>query len=340
MPDLDNDDEAGSEAVTRAFWSGTITFGLVSIPVALYAANRSQRVSLRMVSPKGTPLNRRYYTSKDDKPLDTDDIVRGYEVEKGRFVLVDDDELERLAPERTRDIDVRQFVDAGEVDPMYFERAYFLTPAGGSNKAYRLLARVMEETGRAGIATFVLRDKEYLVAIIAENGILRAETLRFADELRTPADVGLPEPARVKPAQVKRIDREIGKRMAAHLDRKELVDHSADKLLKLAREKMRSGKGVVEPDEDEAEDRDDGGRPVIDLMEVLKRRMAGIETDDDTSPRAESDEDGDDASSPSGGGDLADATKAELYERAKKLDIPGRSAMTRDQLANAIRRSA
>ena len=328
-------DEEGEEAaVTRAFWSGTITFGLVSIPVALYAANRPRGVSLRMVSPGGTPLARRYYAARDDRELDADDIVRGYEVEKGRFVVVDDDELERLAPERTRDIDVRQFVDAAEIDPMYFERAYYLTPAGNSNKAYRLLARVMEETGRAGVATFVLRAKESLVAIIAENGILRAETLRFADELRTPADVGLPDPATPTAAEVKRMEREIGKRAAASLAERELADHAAARLLKLAREKLESGEDVVEAEEDEEQSED--ARPVIDLMEVLKRRMAGIEDDDEASPSASGDDDGDDED----GDDLAGKTRAELYERAKKLDIPGRSSMTRDQLARALRRSA
>ncbi|HST59635.1 MAG TPA: Ku protein, partial [Longimicrobium sp.] len=290
MPDNDAFD-AEQEPVTRSFWSGTITFGLVSIPVALYAANRSNRVSLRMVSPEGTPLNRRYFTTRDDRELDSDEIVRGYEIEKDRFVIADDDELERLAPERTRDIDLRQFVKVDDIDPMYFERAYYLTPAGQSTKAYRLLARVMEETGRAGIATFVMRAKEYLVAIMAENGILRAETLRFADELRTPETVGLPEPAQPDAAAVRTMDREIGKRLDDALDPKELEDDSAERLLKVVRAKERSGEGVVHVEERES----DGESDIIDLMEILKRRLQGEReeaadtasnaADDDDSPR-------------------------------------------------------
>lgn len=278
MPDIDLDEQ--EESVARAFWNGTITFGLVSIPVALYAANRPRGVSLRMVSPDGTPLNRRYFTSRDDRELDGDEIVRGYEVEKDRFVVVDDDELERLAPERTRDIDVRRFVKAEEIDPMYFERAYYLAPAGNSTKGYRLLARVMEETGRAGIATFVLRAKEYLVAIMAENGILRAETLRFADELRTPEDVGLPEPATPAATDVKRVEKEIARLAEEHLDRKELVDRSKDRLLKLAERKLRAGKDVfkVEKRRDDDEDDDRGG--VIDLMELLKARISVADDED------------------------------------------------------------
>ena len=316
------------EIRARAFWSGTITFGLVSIPVQMYAANRSRRVGLRMVSPGGTPLSRRYFAKKDERPLDADDIVRGYEVEKDRFVIVDDDELERLAPEMTRDIDLRQFVDASEIDPMYFERAYYLTPAGNSTKAYRLLARVMEETGRAGIATLVMRAKEYLVAIIAEKGILRAETLRFADELRTPELVGLPGPAKPKPAEVKKIDREIGTRVEKALDRGALVDHSADRLLTVIRDKLRSGEDVVRPEERED---DEGGTDVIDLMAVLKARLQGGA--DAPVPRG--------SSSPSASDDnLDEATKTELYERAKALDIPGRSGMSKAQLVRAIRMSA
>ncbi|HEX2205719.1 MAG TPA: Ku protein [Longimicrobium sp.] len=343
MPEDWDDEATAEEAVARSFWSGTITFGLVSIPVALYAANRPRGISLRMVSPEGTPLGRRYFDAKDGRALEADEIVRGYEYEKDRFVVVDDDELERLAPERTRDIDVRRFVKAEEIDPMYFERAYYLTPAGNSTKGYRLLAKVMEETGRAGIATFVLRAKEYLVAIMAENGILRAETLRFADEVRSPADVGLPEPVKPKPAEVKRIDAEIGKRLEAHLDRKELVDRSAERLKKLARAKLRSGEDVVTPEE-----RGEERTEVIDLMEILKRRMR--EAADEDAPAASG------GGAPSRGGgrskgskaadggdggeDLDEQSRAELYERAKELDIPGRSSMSKDELVKAIRRSA
>lgn len=274
MPDWEDAAEE-QDAVARSFWSGTITFGLVSVPVALYAAHRSDRVSLRMVSPEGTPLTRRYFTSKDDRELDADDIVRGYEIEKDRFVIVDDDELERLAPERTRDIDLRQFVKLSEIDPMYFERAYYLVPNGQSTKAYRLLARVMEETGRAGVATFVMRAREYLVAIIAENGILRAETLRFADELRTPESIGLPEPGEAAAAAVKRMDREIGKRVEQRLPKSDLEDRSADRLMKVIQKKLRAGDDVVHPEEGTVDRETD----VIDLMEILKRRLQGEQED-------------------------------------------------------------
>jgi DNA end-binding protein Ku len=253
----------------RAFWSGTITFGLVSVPVELYPANRSQRVSLRMTAPDGTPLTRRYFCPKEERVLDWDEIVRGYEVEKDTFVVVTDDELEKLAPERTRDIDLRRFVPASGIDPIYFERAYYLTPGGNSTKAYRLLAATMEQTDRAGIATFVMRGKEYLVAILAENGILRAETLRFADEVRAPDDVGLPEPQKPKAATVKRFEKAIASLAKKTLDESELADTGSERLLELVARKEKSGEDVIEARGAPGET----SEGVIDLMEVLRRSL-------------------------------------------------------------------
>ncbi|HSJ06305.1 MAG TPA: Ku protein [Longimicrobiales bacterium] len=281
MPETD---EREADIGPRSFWSGTITFGLVSIPVELYPAHRSSRVSLRMVSPEGTPLERRYFCAREERELDWGEIVRGYELEKGSFVVVTDDELEKLAPDRTRDIDLRRFVPANDIDPMHFERAYFLTPGGNSTKAYRLLAATMEKTGRAGIATFVMRGKEYLIAILAENGILRAETLRFADEVRTPDDVGLPEPARASATAVKKIEKAIRSLTRDALDESQLEDAASARLIDLARRKAEEGEDVVAAPDVEAAPPADG---VLDLMAVLKRSLEG-RTDTDDAPAGRS----------------------------------------------------
>ncbi|HEU4993859.1 MAG TPA: Ku protein [Gemmatimonadaceae bacterium] len=260
------------ESYGRPFWTGTVSFGLVNVPVGLFPASRSNPTALRMVSQGGTPLHRRFYTARDDRELSRDDIVRGYEVEKDRFVVLDDDELERLAPEKTGDVDLRVFVKRSEIDPMYFERGYYLVPVGANTKAYRLLARVMEDMELAGIATFVMRGKEYLVAIMAENGILRAETLRFADELRTPERIGLPKPARVPDADLKRVEREIARLTESELDENELVDHPAVKLLDLVEKKLKKDKDVLElPEEQEEEEAT--GADVIDLRKALERSL-------------------------------------------------------------------
>jgi DNA end-binding protein Ku len=355
----------------RSFWSGTITFGLVSIPVELYPAHRSGGVSLRMVSPDGTPLKRRYFCPKEKRAVEWDEIVRGYEVEKDQYVVVTDDELDKLAPEKTRDIDLRRFVPAADVDPMHFERAYYLTPGGNSTKAYRLLAATMEETGRAGIATFVMRGKEYLVAILAENGILRAETLRFADEVRTPAEVGLPEPGKASATLVRQMEKDIAALSKKSFDETDLEDRSTEKLRELVARKERSGTDVVAAPDVEAEPTEG----VIDLMEVLKRSLQGggsgggrAKTTDrpartggrkksadagagqgarsakTKNGRAHAARSGRRAGSagrsPASTGDLETASKDELYDRARELDIPGRSGMNKDELIRAIQRSA
>ena len=267
------------ELRARAFWSGTITFGLVSIPVNLFSGTRNNSVSLRMITENGTPLSRRFYCEKQKREVSRDEIVRGYETSKGKFVVITEDELEALEPKKSRDIYLRRFVPADDIDPLFFERSYFLAPAGESVKAYRLLAETMEKTGRAGIATFVMRGKEYLVAITAEEGLLRAETLRFADELRRPDDVGMPKKPKLKAADVTRMRKLIKSKASAKLSVKELEDEYAQRLRKLVARKERKDEDVYElPEEYQQDEGDEDDVQVIDLVEVLKRSLKNGET--------------------------------------------------------------
>jgi DNA end-binding protein Ku len=260
-------DEAEGTGV-RPFWSGTITFGLVSVPVNLYPATRSNRAALRMLGPDGEPLSRRYFAEKSGKDLDADEMVRGYETDTGKYVVVTDEELERLAPEKTRDIDLKRFVKAETIPPLYFERGYFLTPASNSEKAYKLLAKAMEEENNAGIATFVMRGKEHLVAIFSDNGILRAETMRFSDELRTPKEIGLPEKKKVPAAAVKKFETLIKKKSKRDFSPDD--DEETERLLKLVKKKQAKKSNVIRSKEEEPEKSN-----VIDLMQVLKRSLSG-----------------------------------------------------------------
>lgn len=270
----EDDLESGGPSGIRSFWTGTITFGLVTVPVALYSATRPRGISLRMIAPDGAPVERRYVCSKDEKPLDADDIVRGYEIEKGKFVVVTDEELEAVEPRKTREIDLQLFVDVDDIDPMYFDRAYFLVPTGGTNKAYRLLAEVMEQKKQAGIATFVMRAKEYLVAIIAENGILRAETLRFDDEVRKPADVGLPKIAKAAAADVRKFEAAIAKN-TKKLNLNEFLDARGEKLEKLIAAKERKKEDIVKAPEESRDEGGGEGGEVVDLLAVLSRSLGG-----------------------------------------------------------------
>jgi DNA end-binding protein Ku len=263
-------DESASQRSTRPFWSGTLTFGLVSVPVDLYPGNRTNRAPLRMLSPEGEPLARRYYSEKSGDDLQDDDMVRGFELEKDRYVIVTDDELERLAPEQSRDIDLRRFAPLEDISPLYFDRSYFLAPSEGSEKAYRLLAQTMEKQKLAGLATFVMRGKEYLVAIFPENGILRAETMRFVDEIRSPKEIGLPEKKKVSAATVKKFEKLIMTHSAKRLPLKDLKDEQTEKLLKLVEKKRKQRKDIVEV---EVPEREEG--KVVDLMAALKKSLAG-----------------------------------------------------------------
>ncbi|MFN2492034.1 MAG: Ku protein [Pyrinomonadaceae bacterium] len=265
------EDENDEQGGPRPFWSGTLTFGLVSVPVNLFPANKSNRAPLRMLSPEGEPLSRKYYSEKTGRDLDADQIVRGYEIDKGKYVVITDEELDRLAPEKSRDIDLKRFVPEESIPPVYFERGYFLTPAANSEKAYKLLTETMEKEGRAGLATFVMRGKEYLVAIFADHGILRAETMRFPDELRTPADVGLPKKPKVPKATVNKLEKLISNKSKKQFSTTGLKDEQTESLLKLVKKKSASSKNIVEI---ETEDRDRDQGKVIDLVAVLKKSLA------------------------------------------------------------------
>ncbi len=240
------------------------------MPVNLFPAARANRASLRMLGPDGQPLARKYYAEKTGKDLDADEVVRGYEIDKNKYVIVTDEELERLEPEKTRDINLTQFVPADSIPPLYFERGYFLTPAAGSQKAYKLLAETMDKNDLAGIATFVLRGKEYLVAIFSERGILRAETMRFADEIRSPADVGLPKKKDVPAASVRKFEKLISSRSKKQFSPTKLADKQTDDLLKLVKKKEKQRGNVVRVEPETEKD-----QKVVDLVQILKKSLGG-----------------------------------------------------------------
>lgn len=317
----------------KPFWSGVVTFGLVSLPVSLFPATRGSTLRLRMVDADGTFLERRFFSGDEFEPLESADIARGYEVEAGRFVVIEDDELEALEPEKSREIDLGEFVALPDLDPVHFERAYFLVPDGGVTKAYRLLAKTMQAEERAGIATFVMRGKEYLCAILSERGILRVETLRFRDEVRTPEAIGLPRKQDADAGDVAEIAKAIRSLKAKTLDSAHLEDRRTRRIVRYAEKKRKAGTDVVEGGDDEDEAKE-STTDVIDLMQVLRERLEGKFRARRTSA------DGSGKSAPTGtaGDRLDERIKSELYATAQKLEIPGRSAMTKRQLIRAIRR--
>ena len=171
----------------RAISSGTVSFGLVAIPVKLYATGESARkIGFSMVHEEcGTKIKYRYYCPTHDELVERDEIAKGYEFAKGQFVIFSKEELEALTPEPTNSIDITEFVPLDQVDPVYYEKSYYLGPDKGGAKPYRLLSRAMRKTGRAALAKYAARGKNYLVLLRPfEEGLLMQQ-LRYADEVRS-----------------------------------------------------------------------------------------------------------------------------------------------------------
>lgn len=253
-------------------WSGTITFGLVSVPVALFPALRGRPVHLRLLTKEGSPVKRKYYCPEHEKELDPKEIIRGYD-RGGTFITVEDDELNALEPRKSSDIELKQFVGVEEIDPFYFDRPYYLVPTGRSTKAYRLLVHVMERKGRAGISTFIMHGKEYLAAILAEGGLLMVETLRYRDEVRFPERIGLNEVAGPDKDEETTYAAILSKWKRNRLSREDLEDRYAKRFQDLLDRKKKSGKAVVKVQEKEEPEAEEGGK-VIDFVSIFKKRLA------------------------------------------------------------------
>jgi len=175
--------------MARPVWSGTISFGLVAIPVKLFHAVRRQSVSFNQLDERNMARIRyRKVNAESGEEVGDDHIVKGYEISKGRYVIVDPDELEPFMPVATKSVDLEEFVDLADIDPVYFDTAYHLAP-DGPPKPYVLLARAMEASGKVAIGRFVMRNKQYTAAIRAEDGRLVMSTLAYADEVIDPADI-------------------------------------------------------------------------------------------------------------------------------------------------------
>ncbi len=173
----------------QGIWSGTISFSLVAIPVRLATALAPAGISFHLLHSKDyAPLSRKMHCPVDNRVVEREEIARGYEISPDQYLLLTDEELESVSPERSRTIEIIEFIALDEVDPIYFDHPYYLVPLKGGEKAYRLLAEVMHRTNRAGIAKFVLAEREHLVALTVRDGVLALNTLHYADEILPETD--------------------------------------------------------------------------------------------------------------------------------------------------------
>jgi DNA end-binding protein Ku len=298
----------------RAIWTGSISFGLVNVPVRMYSATEEKDLHFNYVhEPDGSRIGYQKFCKEEERPVPDEEIVKAFEIEKGEWVYMTDEDFEAAAPEAHRTIDIRDFVPYEDIDPIYFERTYLLGPQENGEKIYALLVRAMEDSGLAAIAKYVMRDKQHLGCLRVRDDVATLEKMFFADEIR-PLD-------KIKPARVKVDEREL--EMAAKLiesysgsfEPEKYDDTYRDALCEVIRAK-RKGKQPPRPAPSEE-------RPT-DLMAALR---ASLEA---TGGRRGA------SNGSSGNGGLSGKSKDELYELAKKADVKGRADMSKDELVDAL----
>jgi len=266
-PSPAREDEA---AAIQGIWSGTISFSLVAIPVQLVTAVEAGRVSFRMLHRTDySPLRRRMFCPKEDSIVPPDEIIRGYEVGPDRYVLITDEELESVSPERSRTIEIVEFIDMKEVDSVYFDHPYYLLPLKGGEKAYQLLAEAMRRTNKAGLAKFVLDEREYLVAVKSSEGALVLITLHYRDEILPDKDIS-PKEGSSNAEEKDHMKKGVKKMMAAFAPGK-YADKRRKKTLDLLRKKAKETAPVEAPEPEEEEG--EGPPDLIAALEESMRRM-------------------------------------------------------------------
>ncbi|TCZ69598.1 Ku protein [Flaviaesturariibacter aridisoli] len=252
-------------ATARSIWSGTISFGLVNIPVKLQSAVQSEELPLHMLAKKDmAPIKYARIDTKTGKEVDWKDIVKGYEYAKGKFVVVEDEDFEKASPQKSKSIDIVQFVKAEEIDPIYFEKPYYLLPAKGGEKTYRLLVKALEEAGTVGIAEFMLRNREHVCAIKPYKGLLLLDQMRYDEEIK---EVPQQESGRVAEKELQ-LALKLIEQLTERFDPAAFKDDYTASLKKVIKAKA-AGKHIriAEPEERSA--------TVKDLMEVLKQSLEG-----------------------------------------------------------------
>ncbi|HKC78306.1 MAG TPA: Ku protein [Gaiellaceae bacterium] len=247
----------------RPIWSGTISFGLVSIPVRMLTATSSRELRFHFVDRRDLePLGYDKVRKDTGEHVDPDDIVRAFEIEKGRYVPIESEDLDRLDVELTHSVDICDFVSLDEIDPIYFRQAYYLAPQEGGEKPYRLLAQALEETGRVGIAKVVIRNKQHLACLRPYGRVLVLETMYYADEVRPPAEVvdEASETEDLRKAEIE-MAKTLVENLSAEFDPERYDDTYRSELLELIRSKA-EGEPLPERREEGAE--------VVDLMQALR----------------------------------------------------------------------
>lgn len=261
------------QVAQRSMWTGSITFGLVNIPVKLYAAVREENVHFHLLHDQDhARLRRKLVCSVDGKEVHAEHIVKGYEIAPDQYVVIREEELEAVAPKRTRVIEIEDFVSLKEIDPVYFDRTYYVAPQETGTKAYQLLVEAMEKSGKAGIARFVMHSKEYLAALRARQGALCLETMHFSDEVLPLAKVG-DVPAKTKPAEREvKMAEQLIESLAGKFKPDKYRDDYRDAVKEMVEKKAQGEQVVTAPAPKEQPGR------VGNLMDALQASLAQVKS--------------------------------------------------------------
>ena len=310
----------------RALWTGSISFGLVNVPVRLYSAISEHKLQFHFVHQKDDgPIGYKKICKKEDKPVPEKEIVKAFEYRKGKYVYMEDEDFEAARVEGYKTIDITDFVPYEQIDPIYFAHTYYVGPQEGAEKVYSLLVKAMEDSELAGIAKFVMRDRQYLGALRVREGTITLEQLYFADEVR-PVEEIKPKRARVEKRELEMAQQLIDS-FSGDWKPEQYKDTYRDALCEVI-EAKRKGKEVhvaAEPEEEQP----------TDLMTALRASVEASKGGRRRPSRASSSSNGGSASE-----DLEELSKSELEKRAKKAEIEGRSKMSKEELIDALRSAA
>jgi DNA end-binding protein Ku len=259
--------------MARSLWKGAISFGLVNVPVELHSAKkRAAELDMTMLDKRDlAPVGYQRVNKATGKEVAWGDVVKGYEYKDDKYVVLSDEDFRRANPEASRTVDILAFVELADIEPQYFETPYYLKPEKRGEKAYALLRETLQKAGKAGVASVVIRTKQYLAALVAQDDLLVLNTLRYAEELKAPSELEVPK-AKVTPKELDMALRLVDD-MADKWQPAKYKDTYRDDLLKRIKEKVKAGQTeeLTEPEKDAA--RPAKGADVIDLMALLKKSV-------------------------------------------------------------------
>jgi DNA end-binding protein Ku len=259
--------------MARAIWSGTVSFGLLNVPVKLYSAVSRKTIRFNELrEDDGARIRHKRVAETDGEEVPYEKIVKGYEISPDRFVVLTRDELADLDPKKTRAIEIQEFVDLDQIDPIYFDQPYYLGPAEGAEKAYSLLVKAMSEEGKVAIGRFVLRNREHLAALRPMDGVMTMATMRFPDEVVSPKELDDVFPEETPQVQKREVEmaRQLIDSLASDFDPSQYKDEYREELLSLI-ERKAEGKEVVTHEGEEPEP-----TKAPDLMAALEESLAAV----------------------------------------------------------------